>query len=63
MNKNSKINEEFDNLYNKLEMALLKEQPNPYIALATVEVLKNNILEFLNRGKTSDISPNAWYTD
>lgn len=37
MDKNSKINEEFDDLSNKLEMALLKEQPNPYIAL-------NNIL-------------------
>ncbi len=62
MNKNSKINEKFDDLYNKLELALLKERPNPYIALAAVDVLKNNILEFLNRG-TSDISPNAWYAD
>jgi hypothetical protein len=64
MNKNSSINEELDSLYTKLETTLLKEQPNPIIALAAVEILKDDILGFLRKkGKTSDISPNSWYTD
>lgn len=63
MNKNLKTNEELARLYTKLEMTLFEEQPNPYIALAAVDILKHNILEFLKKGKTSDISPNAWYTE
>lgn len=43
MNKNSSINEELDSLYTKLETTLLKEQPNPIIALAAVEILKDDI--------------------
>lgn len=56
-------NKELARLYNKLELSLFEEQPNPYIALAAVEILKHNILEFLKKGKTSDISPNYWFSE